>query len=138
MSVRAVIDTNVVIAGHRTSSTKSPNAELLARWQTNGFLWLHSRDTLREYAAKLMELGVPQDEIKSFLARLILAGESVYIAVFHERNYPADPDDIAFILCAVNGAATHLVTYDSHLTTLAGRFEFRICSPRDFLSDLPA
>ena len=136
MSVRAVIDTNVVIAGLRATAPKSPNAELLERWQADRFVWLYSRDTLREYALKLLELDAPQPEIATFLARLMVAGESVHIAVFHERTYPEDPDDIAFILCAVNGGATHLVTYDSHLTALAGQFEFRICGPRELLLEL--
>jgi hypothetical protein len=29
-------------------------------------------------------------------------------------HYPADADDIAFLLCAWNGLASHLVSYDIH------------------------
>ena len=97
---------------------------------------MHSRDNLSEHAEKLLELGIPPERIQPFLARLIVAGENVFIAFFHERFYPEDPDDIAFLLCATNGNATHLVTYDAHLTTLDGLFEFQILGPRKFLEAL--
>jgi predicted nucleic acid-binding protein len=94
---------------------------------------LHSRDILSEYAEKLLELGIPPERIQPFLARLIVAGENVFIAFFHERFYP---DDIAFALCATNGNASHLVTYDVQLTALEGIFEFRLLGPRKFLEEL--
>ncbi len=136
MTFRAVIDTNVVIAGLRSTSEESPNRELQARWDRGSYIWLHSRDILSEYAEKLLELGISPERIQPFLARLIVAGENVFIAFFHERFYPDDPDDIAFLLCATNGNATHLVTYDAHLTTLDGLFEFQILGPRKFLEAL--
>jgi predicted nucleic acid-binding protein len=37
---------------------------------------------------------------------------------FHFRHYPIDENDIAFLLCAMNGHATHLISYDSHLLDL--------------------
>jgi predicted nucleic acid-binding protein len=121
MTFRAVIDTNVVIAGLRSTSEESPNRELQARWDRGSYVWLHSRDILSEYAEKLLELGIPPERIQPFLARLIVAGENVFIA---------------FLLCATNGNATHLVTYDAHLTTLDGLFEFQILGPRKFLEAL--
>ena len=115
---------------------ESPNVDLLNRWRSGEFVWLWSRDTPAEYARKLIELGIPPATVQSFLARLIVAGEVVTIAVFHERPYPQDPDDIAFVLCAINGRASHLVTHDRRLTVLDGEYEFRICGTSDFLSDL--
>ncbi|MDF1754325.1 MAG: PIN domain-containing protein [Verrucomicrobiales bacterium] len=136
MSVRAVIDTNVLIAGKRSQAQRSPNREIQNRWRAAEFLWLYSRDTVGEYAMKLLELGFPRDEIRSFLSRLIIAGEAIEIVVFHEKHYPTDPDDIAFFLCAINGNASHLVTYDSDYNPVRGRFDFRVCEPVEFLRDL--
>ena len=41
--------------------------------------------------------------------------ECVEIRFFHFRHYPVDADDTIFLLCAINGAASHLVSYDRHL-----------------------
>lgn len=136
MTIRAVIDTNVVIAGFHGGGSQSPNREIRDRWRNGEFEWLYSRDTLGEYAKKLLERDLKRTEIQSFLARLILAGEEVRISFFHESVYPGDPDDIAFLLCATNGSATHLVTYDSDFEPVRGRFDFQVCAPISFLADL--
>ena len=49
-----------------------------------------------------------------------------------------DADDIVFPLCALNGGATHLVTYDDHLLSMEAvyRSVMRICEPLAFLADL--
>ena len=52
----------------------------------------------------------------------------------HFRHYPVDEDDISFLLCAINGAASHLVSYDPHLLDLDLFYtEFTSLSPNDFL-----
>jgi len=58
----------------------------------------------------------------------------VDVSFFHLRIYPIDPDDIAFVLCAANGEATHLLTYDHHLSDLAWAYDFTICTPAGFLA----
>ena len=128
--MRLVLDTNVVIASQQSPNEQSPNRELLTRWVAGEFVWLYSQDTLREYTRKLLEKGIAEEKIRALLSRLMIAGESVYIAFFHERNYPEDPDDIAFLLCAINGKADYLVTYDRHLTKLNNQFDFEICGPK--------
>ena len=72
----------------------------------------------------------------SNLARVIQLGEVVRIEFFHLRHYPADADDIAFLLCALNGNATHLVSYDPHLLSLRPDYagEVTICEPVEFLT----
>lgn len=71
----------------------------------------------------------------AWLARLELLGNPVEILWFHLRVYPPDVDDIAFLLCALNGGAGYLVTYDAHLLDLVCVYsrELRICQPLDFL-----
>jgi predicted nucleic acid-binding protein len=46
-------------------------------------------------------------------------------------------DDVAFLLAAINGAATHVVTYDEHLKDVSVFYpEFVACEPVAFLKDL--
>ena len=137
---RAVLDTNVVIAAHRSAHPTSPNRELIERWQADEFTVLFSRDTLHEYAEKLLELGAEKADVTQFIALVSALGESVEIEFFHLPRYPSDADDIAFLLCAWNGLASHLVSYDRHLLDLSAAYEshFRICLPVDLLSALRA
>ena len=98
---------------------------------------LYSADTLREYVRKLKERGVPREDIKTFIKQLRSA-ELVFIEYYHQPSdkYPSDPDDIPFILCADNGKATHVISYDEHLLELAGKHSFTICKPVAFLKEL--
>lgn len=138
MTARAVLDTNVVLAAHLALQPGSPNAEIVDRWEAGQFTLLHTRDVLLEYAEKLMETGVPPAVATRFLTRVIQAGEGVLIEFFHLRHYPVDADDIAFLLCALNGDATHLVTYDPHLHVLRPYYALTICEPLPFLAELRA
>jgi predicted nucleic acid-binding protein len=45
---RAVLDSNVLVAARRSAYPRSPNRELIDRWQANEFTLLFSRDTLHE------------------------------------------------------------------------------------------
>ena len=71
---------------------------------------------------------------------MIALGDAVEIRFFHLRCYPRDADDIAFLLCAWNGVASHLVSYDEDLLELSEdyRSHFCICRPLAFLSALRA
>lgn len=42
-----------------------------------------------------------------------------------------------FLLCAINGRSTHLVSYDDHLLSLSPYYaeEMTICEPLAFLND---
>jgi predicted nucleic acid-binding protein len=137
--LRAVLDTNVVLAARGASNPGSPNREIMAQWRAGRFVLLLTLDMVAEYVEKLLEMGKPESEVEVFAADLLTMGETVAIRFFHLRHYPADADDIAFVLCALNGAATHLVTYDAHLLN-AGCFylEFVTCEPVPFLAQLRA
>lgn len=137
---RAVLDSNVLVAAHLSPHPQSPNRELIERWQAKEFTVLFSRDTLHEYAEKLLELGMERAAVVQFIALTSALGEAVEIEFFHLPHYPADPDDIAFLLCAWNGLASHLVSYDHDLLDLANAYEshFRICLPVELLTTLRA
>ena len=133
--MRVVADSNVVIAAHRSAHPHSPNREFIERWQRDEFDFLYSVDTLSEYAEKLLAFGMARADVKAFLSLVSALGEAVEIDFFHLPRYPTDADDIAFLLCAWNGRASHLVTYDRDLLDVAAAYApyFRICPPLDFL-----
>ena len=137
-SHRAVLDTNVLVAAQRSTDAHSPNRELIVRWKANQFTFLFSRDTLLEYVEKLLALSANREDAVEFVALISALGESVEIEFFHLPHYPADADDIAFLLCAWNGFASHLASYDRDLLDLSSAYErhFKICSPPEFLAAL--
>jgi len=126
--LRAVPDTNVVLAS-QYGGKASPNKEFFECWDNEEFQILYSDDMLHEYYLKLREHHVPEKEIKALLLALRHSAEHVPIQFFHHpsHEYPVDIDDIAFILCADNGQATHLVTYDPHLLNVNSYHPFSIC-----------
>ncbi len=139
-SLRAVLDTNVVLAAQRSSHPGSPNLEILDRWRRREFVFLCSLDILAEYAEKLLQHGFPAAEVEAFIHSIARHGELVAVVFFHFRHYPVDADDVMFLLCAMNGAASHLVSYDAHLLALQPFYteEVVICEPVPFLHDCRA
>jgi predicted nucleic acid-binding protein len=133
--LRTVPDTNVIVA-RQNASANSPNREYLERWENDEFELLYTDDTLREYIEKLLEKDVPQEKIIQLIVTIQKLGIHVPIRYYHLAKYPTDPDDIPFLLCAVNGSATHLISYDRHLLDLDALFDFKICKTLDFLFEL--
>ncbi|MGB6221682.1 PIN domain-containing protein [Haloferula sp.] len=134
--LRAVLDTNVVLAADRASNPLSPNKEILSRWANREFTWLVTSDIAAEYAEKLLEKGNAPEEVEAFITGLLLVADFVDIRFFHFRHYPVDSDDTIFLLCAINGAATHLVSYDHHLLDIGIFYdEFLTCRPVEFLAN---
>ncbi len=123
ISFKVVPDTNVVVASEKSTRSTSPNKELFERWRNGEFELLYSDDTLLEYIEKIIRA-------------LLKLGREVRIEFYHLPLYPIDPDDIAFLLCAENGEATHLVSYDTHLKDIAAFYSFKVCKPLNFLFEL--
>ena len=137
--LRAVLDSNVVLAADGSANPLSPNKEILSRWSEGEFVWLVTRDIAAEYAEKLLEKGNSPAEVEAFIAGLFLLAETVGIRFFHFRHYPVDADDTIFLLCAINGSAGHIVTCDKHLLDVGIFYdEFVTCRPTDFLKTLRA
>lgn len=135
-SIRGVLDTNVVLSSRRSSNAASAPGQLLARLRAGEWTLLYSTDILEEYVGKLFDLGASREQAVEYVALLTALGEEVAIEFFHLRYYPADADDTAFLLCAWNGAATHLASYDKHLLDLTPFYKsaFAICRPREMLA----
>lgn len=133
--VSAVLDTNVVYASFSPHES-SPNREIIKLWRQGKFRFLYSRDTLAEYIEKLRYFGIEKETIIEFVSVLLKEGQHVPILFYHFKNYPQDPDDVAFLLCALNGGATHIVSYDKHLLDINHLYEITICKPIPFLQEL--
>lgn len=136
--MRVVADTNLVLATHKSKSPTSPNREFFNLLHKNLFSLLLTSDIIIEYIEKLEENKIPKERIKEFVDLLLDAGELIEIQFYHIRRYPTDLDDVCFLLCAINGNATHLLSYDQHLLSLTQAYkkEFKICKTIDFLQEL--
>ena len=62
--------------------------------------------------------NVPEESIVKIISQFISFGEEVKIKFYHYEFYPEDAKDICFVLCALNGDGTYIITYDSHLLDL--------------------
>lgn len=134
---RAVLDANVVLAADRATNPLSPNKEIVSRWANREFTWLVTDDIAAEYAEKLLEKGNAPAEVEAFITGLFLLADRVEIRFFHFRHYPVDSDDTIFLLCAINGGASHIVSYDRHLLDVGIFYgEFVTCKPTEFLTVL--
>jgi len=128
-----VLDTNIVISSW-FGSPGSPNKEIMMLWKNNKLSLLFSDDTISEYAEKLKSKNVPNEHLTTFITNIYKSAIHVEIAYYHLHSYPSDQDDIAFVLCAENGKANFLVSYDDHLLSLDGLYVFKICRPLEFLA----
>lgn len=139
-SYRTVPDTNVVISSEKSTNPNSPTVEYFRRLRGHQFEMLYSDDTLLEYILKLKELGIPDDRIQTLIELVLLLGVHVPIQTYHLSIYPPDEKDICFLLCAVNGNADYLISYDRDFLDIADAIErltgVQVCAMLDFLKVL--
>jgi len=111
---RAVVDTNVVVAGisgfrKQYVPGRVPSADLLHRWACEDhFVWLYSEDVLAEYKDVLKRLHVRSAAIGTLINIVREQGEAVEIRSSDELS--PDPKDDAFCLCAEAGRADIIFT----------------------------
>ena len=125
---RVVLDTNQIVgAGSRWLSnpvpSPDPNAHrrllVCVAAQHTG---LYCTPILREYIEKLLERGHPEVRVRELIAYLIGSFESVTIVSSTAPVPPSDSDDEIFLICAIDGAADHLVSEDRHLLNLKNHY----------------
>ena len=80
---RAVLDTNVVLAAHRSTHPASPNREVLERWRRGEFTLLYSDDVTLEYGDKMIEHRIARADVLGWMGLVQLLGEWVKIETFH-------------------------------------------------------
>lgn len=119
--LRAVFNTNVVVAALKSRSPQSPTAELLRRWEGGEFDLLYSADLRAEYEEKFAARAVDPLRSQAFLSQLEKSGILVEVPNV-DPVIQADPDDDIVLACAVAGGATHLVTYDPHFLPLGAEY----------------
>ena len=118
-ALRAVFDTNVIIAALKSKNPNSPTNELLQRWRNGEFTLLYANDLLLEYREKFITRQIAPALRIAFLASLDAFGERIRLLPEQVQAIVSDdPDDDVVIACAIVGQATHLVTYDPHLLNL--------------------
>ena len=134
--IRAVLDTNIIVGRFLSRKAGSPNVEIVDRLEQGEFTTLISEDIVIEYLDLLDRKNVPVSDRDDFIRSFLVLSEFVEILFFHLEHYPSDPDDVCFLLCALNGKASHLVSNDKHLLELEGVYDLKICKTIPFLEDL--
>ncbi len=122
--LRAVFDTNVVIATLLSRNPRSPLVELMQRWRQNEFVLLYCEDLLAAYREKVAVKRVEVNKARRFFEGLVSTGTLVEIIPADViPRVRVDPDDDVVLACAIVGRATHLVTYDPHLHALGEEYQ---------------
>ena len=145
MTLRAVFDTNVLVAAF--SSRRGASFALLDQVMDTRFVLLASPALWLEYEAVLKRPEIRKmhrltlQDIDDALNALCLHVVPV-TAHFLWRPQLRDPNDEMVLEAAINGMATHLVTFNlrdfelpvqRHQKALAKRMGPRTCTPSDFL-----
>jgi putative PIN family toxin of toxin-antitoxin system len=111
---RAVVDTNVVVAGisgfrDQYIPSRIRSADLLHRLaEEEHFVWIYSEDILAEYKEVLKRLQVRPAAIGTLINFIRERGELVEIRSSTEIS--PDPKDDAFCICAEEGSADFIFT----------------------------
>ena len=98
---------------------------------------LASSKILAEYLEKLVDKGVRHELATELIRRLWGAFEIVITTTTFCDPAPTDPDDLIFMLCAIDGKADMLVSNDQDLLELRSYYNPpKILERRDALVEL--
>jgi len=134
--MKAVLDTNVVIAG--ILSPKGPPAAIIDLWAEGKITVVVSPPIIREYLGVLQrpkfDAAGPASERLALLEGL-LGLDNVELVLPRETvcTVKEDPADNRVLECALFGRAKYIVSGDKHLLTLGKAGESAIVSPRQFI-----
>lgn len=120
--LRLVLDTNVIVsAGSSWVMTEPPSprneniAQQIICRVAEQHVGLVCGDILGEYLATLIDDKHPIPKVQKYITYLIGAFTRIEVTTKSCSPAPVDPDDVVFILCAIDGKAHYLVTDDNHL-----------------------
>ena len=135
MTIKAILDTNVIVSG---IFWKGAPFEILEAWQKRRFLLAVSLPILNEYRRVLDEMTKkrPSSVLGSILEVIELHSEMVEPVSF-TRTVCSDPDDDKFLEAAVAADADYVVSGDAALLSLKSHHGIRIVRPAQFLKLLP-
>ena len=140
---RVVSDANVFVAAsrkdHQEKAQKdgypeSSCREFLRRWLSQQFSILSTLEILLELVEKLEDLGADRAKVKRLLEFIRDHAEEVRVVT--RGPWCDDPDDDKYLAAALDGAASHLVSYDKKVLRARGEFPFRRMRTPGFLKDL--
>jgi putative PIN family toxin of toxin-antitoxin system len=132
--VKAVIDTNVLVAGLR--SRMGASNQVIAAAARSHFISLLSVPLFCEYLDVLTRPGMvpmPAKRVEEFCFSLVAVShlQEIY---FLWRPLLPDPKDDMVLELAVAGCASHIVTFNSGDFRPAAAFGIQAISPASFLS----
>jgi putative PIN family toxin of toxin-antitoxin system len=139
MSLRAVLDTNVLVSG--LISDHSPPRQLVDAWLDGQYILVTSLHQVEEvnhvlaYPHIASRLRLSDAEVDLILAALLSQGQLVPGAL-QLPGVNRDPKDDPLVACAVEGAADYLVSGDRDLLDLGETENVRMVTPREFVEIL--
>ncbi len=136
--IRAVIDTNVLIAALRSSSGAS--YQILMAADRGAFQMALSVPLLAEYddvsARPDMGISIPASAVDAIICRIAQMAHQQQI-YFLWRPILPDPKDDMVLEVAIASGATHIVTFNRKDLRLAAQFGITVLLPADFIRLLP-
>ena len=139
MSLRAVLDTNVLVSGLITDH--GPPRQLVDAWIEGQYTLVTPLYQVKElshvlaYSRIASRLRLSEAEVDLILAALLSQGQVVPGAL-HLPGVTRDPKGDPLVACAVEGAADYLVSGDRDLLDLGETNNTRVVTPREFVEIL--
>ena len=131
MTIKAILDTNVVISG---IFWKGPPFRVLEAWQEQRFRLVISVPILEEYRRVLAEMaGAHFSPVLHSILGLIELHSEMVEPISLAKAVCNDPDDDKFIGAAVAAAADYVVSRDTALSRLKDHRGIRMVKPAEFL-----
>lgn len=132
MQYIAVFDTNILISA--LLSTSSNPFRCLALAKTGQIESVTCQEILNEFAEKLvLKFRFSQEMAQTAVEEIRNCSRLVEISATLQA-VPDDPDDDMVVECAIVGNATHIVTGDKHLLTLARYQNIEIVKATEFVT----
>ena len=125
---RVVLDTNQVVAagtGWLDHGVPFPDRNTCRRILVRvaeSHTGLYSGKVVGEYLEKLVDLGHPRERVLKMMTYIMGAFTQVEIRSKTAPVRPSDPDDEAFLLCAIDGNADYLISEDHSLRNLKASY----------------
>jgi len=133
--IRAVVDTNVLVAAIRRGTTTRRVAEA---WLSGRARLIISREIIQEYLRVLSypKLHLSAIEVKQVLEEVVLPYAEIVEPAFALPHLDIEEADRKSLVCAVSGKADYLITGDQQFLKIE-RFRFiRVVTPASFLNTL--
>lgn len=129
--IRAVIDTNIFISSILYGGSIS---KLLSYWQQRRFVYLISKQVLKEYIKVLSypKFRLTEEEIKWIIQEELLPYVETVRIKTPVSVIKADPSDNIFLSTAVQGRASLIISGDKHLLAVKKYQDIQIVKARDF------